>query len=171
MSWQIFPARLTELTQGSDKAVPRGAMAALMQMHKIDIAATSADNLCGIAGVTKCAFCHRFASRGALASRWRRIGWKRRTRCSLPIIAMAGTTVRETYLTYLVIRSAAAQSLQSGAAQPYYRAWDFVGLGPPSGESRVCTSADIPIVRPDSGLVGAEYPCSVMPYGIKSPKK
>ncbi len=38
VSWQIFPARLTELTLSHDKAVSDKAMAAMMTMRKIDIA-------------------------------------------------------------------------------------------------------------------------------------
>jgi predicted 3-demethylubiquinone-9 3-methyltransferase (glyoxalase superfamily) len=42
VSWQIFPARLTELTLSSDRAVSDRAMAAMMTMRKIDIAAIEA---------------------------------------------------------------------------------------------------------------------------------
>jgi predicted 3-demethylubiquinone-9 3-methyltransferase (glyoxalase superfamily) len=38
VSWQIFPARLTELTMSSDKAVSAKAMAAMMKQKKINIA-------------------------------------------------------------------------------------------------------------------------------------
>ena len=38
VSWQIFPARLTELTLSSDKSVSDRAMAAMMKQRKIDIA-------------------------------------------------------------------------------------------------------------------------------------
>jgi predicted 3-demethylubiquinone-9 3-methyltransferase (glyoxalase superfamily) len=42
VSWQIFPKRLTELTLNSDKAISDKAMAAMMTMHKIDIAVIEA---------------------------------------------------------------------------------------------------------------------------------
>ena len=42
VSWQIFPARLTELTLSPVKAVSDRAMAAMMQQKKIDIAAIEA---------------------------------------------------------------------------------------------------------------------------------
>ncbi len=38
VSWQIFPARLTELTLSSDKSVSDRAMAAMMKQGKINIA-------------------------------------------------------------------------------------------------------------------------------------
>lgn len=38
VSWQIFPARLTELTLSSDKTVSDRAMAAMMKQRKINIA-------------------------------------------------------------------------------------------------------------------------------------
>lgn len=42
VSWQVFPARLTELTLSADKTVSDKAMAAMMTMHKIDIAVIEA---------------------------------------------------------------------------------------------------------------------------------
>jgi predicted 3-demethylubiquinone-9 3-methyltransferase (glyoxalase superfamily) len=42
VSWQIFPARLTELTLSSDKVVSDRAMAAMMKQKKIDIAVIEA---------------------------------------------------------------------------------------------------------------------------------
>jgi predicted 3-demethylubiquinone-9 3-methyltransferase (glyoxalase superfamily) len=39
LSWQIVPRRLIELTQHPDKAKAQRAMAAMLQMQKIDIAA------------------------------------------------------------------------------------------------------------------------------------
>ena len=42
VSWQVFPARLTELTTSPDKAVSERAMAAMMKQKKIDIAAIEA---------------------------------------------------------------------------------------------------------------------------------
>jgi predicted 3-demethylubiquinone-9 3-methyltransferase (glyoxalase superfamily) len=42
VSWQVFPARLTELTLSPDKTISDKAMAAMMTMNKIDIAAIEA---------------------------------------------------------------------------------------------------------------------------------
>lgn len=42
LSWQIFPARLTSLTQHADPGVAARALAEMMKMRKIDIAAVEA---------------------------------------------------------------------------------------------------------------------------------
>jgi predicted 3-demethylubiquinone-9 3-methyltransferase (glyoxalase superfamily) len=42
VSWQVFPARLTELTLSPDKTISDKAMAAMMTMQKIDIAVIEA---------------------------------------------------------------------------------------------------------------------------------
>jgi len=127
-------ARLRLLTAATDMIRRRG------------FTATSVDDLCAAAGVTKGAFFHHFASKEALGvavvEHWTETtgamfamhGYNtmvdpldrvfaylalRRSLTAMPIpdfSCVAGTTVQETFATYPAIRAAAAASVLSGAA-------------------------------------------------------
>jgi TetR/AcrR family transcriptional regulator, transcriptional repressor for nem operon len=132
--------------------VPRGEArlrlltAAMDLIRRQGFAATSVDDLCAAAGVTKGAFFHQFPSKEALGvaavQHWTETTAAmfaahaynakpdpldrvfayldlRRSFIAMPLSefsCVAGTTVQETYLTYPAIRAAAEQSLHSGVA-------------------------------------------------------
>jgi TetR/AcrR family transcriptional regulator, transcriptional repressor for nem operon len=132
--------------------VPRGeARARLIEaatdlIRRQGFAATSVDDLCHAAGVTKGAFFHHFATKEdlgvAVVKHWTETTAAmfaahdynakpdpldrvfayldlRRSLLAMPVpefSCVAGTTVQETYLTYPAIRSAVEESVQSGAA-------------------------------------------------------
>lgn len=132
--------------------VPRGEArarllaAATKLIRQKGFAATSVDELCSEAGVTKGAFFHHFPSKddlgAAVVENWTETTSAmfaahpyntlpdpldrvfayidlRRSLLTRPIpefSCVAGTTVQETYLTHPAIRLAAAASLRSGAA-------------------------------------------------------
>jgi TetR/AcrR family transcriptional regulator, transcriptional repressor for nem operon len=132
--------------------VPRGEArqrlltAATDLIRRQGFAATSVDDLCAAAGVTKGAFFHHFASKEALGvavvEHWTETTGAmfaaheynarpdpldrvfayidlRRGLLAMPIpefSCVAGTTVQETYQTYPAIRAAAGASVRSGMA-------------------------------------------------------
>ncbi len=134
------------------KRVPRGEArarileAAMTLIRHHGFSATSVDDLCAAAGVTKGAFFHHFASKEALGvamvEHWTETTAAmfaaheynrrpdpldrvfayldlRRGLLEMPLpdfSCVAGTTVQETYQTYPSIRAAAEASLRSGAA-------------------------------------------------------
>lgn len=132
--------------------VPRGEArlrllnAAMDLIRRQGFAATSVDELCAAAGVTKGAFFHHFATKEALGvamlQHWTETTGAmfaahdynlkpdpldrvfayldlRRSLLGLPLpefSCLAGTTVQETFQTFPLIRAAAADSVRSGAA-------------------------------------------------------
>lgn len=134
---------MTRVPRGEARARLIEAGRSLVRRH--GFAATSVDDLCAAAGVTKGAFFHHFASKEALGVALVR-DWTettgamfaahpynaapdpldrvfayidlRRSLLDMPLpefTCVAGTTVQETYLTAPAIREAAADSLASGA--------------------------------------------------------
>ncbi len=148
---------------------PRGEARALLLAAATDLvrrqgfAATTVDELCAAAGVTKGAFFHHFASKEALGvavvEHWTETTGAmfaahdynartdpldrvfayldlRRSLLALPIpefSCVAGTSVQETYQTYPAIRDAAGASLRSGMAHVEAHLAEALTLHPVAG--------------------------------------
>jgi TetR/AcrR family transcriptional regulator, transcriptional repressor for nem operon len=135
---------MTRAPRGEARQRLLTAATGLIRRH--GFAATSVDDLCFAAGVTKGAFFHHFASKEALGvavvEHWTETTGAifaahdyntksdpldrvfayldlRRSLLAMPIpdfSCVAGTTVQETFETYPAIREAAGKSVRSGAA-------------------------------------------------------